>query len=65
MRIILILFLVAIIYSLASGLYYLTNDQQDSGRLAKALTWRIGLSIGLFLLLIIGGMMGWITPGQL
>lgn len=65
MRFILILFLLAIIYSLGSGLYYLTRDQQDSGRLAKALAWRIGLSVALFAFLIVAGLMGWITPGQL
>ncbi|MEM7763548.1 MAG: twin transmembrane helix small protein [Pseudomonadota bacterium] len=65
MRFVLILFLLAIIYSLGSGLYYLTNDQQDSGRLAKSLTWRIGLSVALFAFLIIAGLLGWITPGEL
>ena len=65
MKFILLLFLLGIIYSLGSGLYYLTNDQQDSGRLAKSLTWRIGLSLGLFVLLVVAGLMGWIEPGNL
>jgi hypothetical protein len=30
--------------------------------MVKALTWRIGLSVGLFVLLIVGYYLGWITP---
>ncbi|MEL7309864.1 MAG: twin transmembrane helix small protein [Pseudomonadota bacterium] len=63
MRIIVLLVLAAIILSLGSGLYYLTRDQMDSGRLLRALTWRIGLSVLLFGGLLVAGAMGWITPG--
>ena len=64
MRIIIILLLLGIIYSLASGLFYLNRGKDDSGRLAKALTWRIALSVVLFASLIIAGIMGWVEPGQ-
>jgi hypothetical protein len=30
--------------------------------MVRALTWRIGLSIGLLLLMLVAGRMGWITP---
>lgn len=65
MRIVVLLVLAAIIVSLGSGLYYLTRDQMDSGRLLRALTWRIALSVLLFGGLIVAGFMGWITPGEL
>ena len=59
--VILIVFL-GIIASLASGLYYLVNDRGDSRRTLRALTLRIGLSVGLFafLMLLIG--LGVIKP---
>ncbi|MEL6868492.1 MAG: twin transmembrane helix small protein [Pseudomonadota bacterium] len=65
MRIIVVLLLLAIIASLGSGLYHLTRDQQNSGGLVRALTWRIALSVALFVFLIMAGVMGWIEPGAL
>jgi hypothetical protein len=34
----------------------------DSRKMVKALTWRISLSVGLFVLLIVAYYEGWITP---
>ncbi|MCB1788675.1 MAG: twin transmembrane helix small protein [Gammaproteobacteria bacterium] len=55
-KIIIVLVFFGIIASLASGLYYLVNDKGESRRTLRALTVRIGLSIGLFafLMLLIG-----------
>lgn len=60
MRIIVILFLVFIIGSLASALYFLYHDRSQSTRTIKALTLRVGLSIGLFVLLMAGYRFGFI-----
>ncbi len=57
-----ILFLLAIFFSLGSALYYLMRDQGKSDRIVKALSWRIGLSLLLFVLLFIAFALGWITP---
>ena len=54
--------LLAILWSLGSALYYMSRGQGDSGRMLRALTWRIGLSLGLFILLLIAGRAGWIVP---
>lgn len=54
MRIVVILFLVLIVGSLASAGYYLVRDKGGSDRTVKALTVRISLSIALFLLLMAG-----------
>lgn len=62
MKLLVLLILGGIIVSLGSGLFYLVSDKGDSGRLAKALTWRIGLSVALFALLIVAGLNGWIAP---
>ena len=61
MRIIVILFIIVILASLASALYYMVKDRGTGERMAKALTIRIALSIALFLLLLIGFHTGLIT----
>jgi len=38
------------------------NDKDKSTRMARSLTIRIILSVFLFILLLIGYSMGWITP---
>lgn len=53
-RIIVIALLVVIVGSLASALWFLMRDKGTSERTVKALTVRISLSIGLFLLLMAG-----------
>lgn len=62
---IVILFLLSIFFSLGSALYYLVREKGDSNRIVKALTWRIGLSFVLFILLFIAFAMGWIAPHSL
>ena len=64
MKLVMLLVLGAIIYSLGSGLYYLNNDK-GSAKVARALTWRIGLSIALLLFLLFGAQMGWISPNAI
>jgi hypothetical protein len=60
---IVIAFLMIILYSLGSGLFYLVRDKKnDSYRVVKALTWRIALSLLLFALLFLAFALGWITP---
>lgn len=58
---IIVLALVALIFvSLASGLYYLIKDRGTSERTVKALTWRVALSVALFVLLMAGYYLGFI-----
>lgn len=52
-KVVIVVAFFGIIASLASGLFYLVNDKGDSRRTLRALTMRIGLSIGLFLFLMI------------
>lgn len=60
-----IVLLFIVIYCLGSGLYYLVREGQGSRNLAKALTWRISLSLFVFMLLFVGYFFGWITPHAL
>jgi TRAP-type C4-dicarboxylate transport system permease large subunit len=61
---ILIILLGFIFFSLGSALYFLVHDKKSSNRSVKALTWRILLSLLLFLILMLAYAMGWITPHQ-
>lgn len=62
MRILVIGLLLAIVASLGSALFQLSRDRGDSKKMVRALTLRVALSIGLFLLLMISYWAGWITP---
>jgi hypothetical protein len=61
MRILAILFLVFIVGSLFSALYFLIRDKGQGERAVKALTVRITLSVILFALLMLGIYTGVIT----
>lgn len=61
MRIIVILFIVVILASLGSALYYMIRDRGTTERTVKALTLRIALSAALFLILMLGFYTGVIT----
>lgn len=54
--------LLIILFNLGSGLYYLLRDKGKSERTVKALTWRIGLSLLLFILLFVAFALGLIQP---
>lgn len=62
MKVVVVVMLLGILGSLASGLVFLLRDQRGSERTARALTVRITISICLFLLLLAGYGLGWITP---
>lgn len=55
-------FLILIVYNLGAGLYYMLVDRSQSDRTVNALTRRIGLSVLLILLLLIGIATGLIQP---
>ncbi len=61
-KIIIVLLLIAILISLASGMFFLVNDRGESNRTVTSLTVRIALSIALFLMLIVGYFTGLIQP---
>jgi hypothetical protein len=61
LKILVILFLVFIVGSLLSALYFLVTDRGRSERMARALTFRVVLSVVLFALLMLGHYFGFIT----
>ena len=57
--------LLLILISLGKALYHLTSSKpEDSSKMVKALAWRIGLSVALFVLLLVAYYCGWITPAH-
>lgn len=61
-KIIVVLFLLAIIGSLFSGLFFLMKDKGTSERTVRALTVRVSLSVLLFILLMIAFATGVLQP---
>ena len=54
--------MLVILISLASGLIFLVRDQGKTKRCVKAMTWRISISLTLFIFLILAYSLGWISP---
>jgi len=55
--------LVLILISLGKALFHLSSPREDDGKkMVTALAWRIGLSVALFVLLIVAYYNGWIEP---
>ena len=52
-RILIFCLLAAILASLGTAFYHLSTGKGDSNKMLRALTWRIALSIALFVLLMI------------
>lgn len=63
MKIAVLLILLLILASLGQALFFLVRDQGRGDRTVRALTWRIGLSLMLFLCLMAGFWLGWIPAG--
>lgn len=63
-NLLIVLMILAIIGSLGSALFYLVQDRGGSDRTVRALTIRITLSVVLFLLVMLAGALGIITPNS-
>lgn len=61
-RLIVIAVLVTIVGFLGSALFQLARSERDPQKMLRALTWRIALSVALFLTLVVLWQMGLIRP---
>jgi Protein of unknown function (DUF2909) len=61
-KILIVIILFAIVGSRGSALFHLSSGKGDSKKMARALTIRVGLSLALFVLLIVAYYNGLITP---
>jgi len=59
---VIIIFLIVILYSLASAFVFMVRDKGEGERTLHRLMWRIGLSLFLLLLLYVMFQLGWIQP---
>jgi cytochrome bd-type quinol oxidase subunit 2 len=64
-KVLIVVVLVAIVASLGNALFHLASGKGDSRKMARALTIRVGLSVALFVLLMIAWYSGIIAPHSL
>lgn len=70
MKIVMVVMLVLVVAALGSaGLFMLKRPKDGEGgedrRMARALALRVGLSVALFLFVLLSWTMGWVRPGGL
>jgi cytochrome bd-type quinol oxidase subunit 2 len=63
-KVLIVVMLVAIVASLGSALFHLSSRRGDSRRMFRSLALRVGLSVSLFILLMIAWSLGLISPHQ-
>lgn len=62
MKELMVIALLAVVVSLGQALFAMASGPQNSGRVLKALTVRISISVALFILLMVSWKLGWIEP---
>ena len=62
---IIVILLLMILVSLGQALYHMVRKDRNPDGVVNSLTYRIGLSVLLFALIILGSFMGSITPHPL
>src|SRR5580698_3612201 len=62
MKPLIVLTLIAIVASLGKALFSMSSGPEHSARVVQALSWRIGLSVALFVSLVLSYHLGWIAP---
>jgi hypothetical protein len=65
MKPIIVLTLLAIVVSLGKALFSMSSGPEHAARVVQALSWRIGLSVALFVSLLLSYHLGWIAPNTL
>lgn len=58
-KLLVVVFLAFIVWNLFAALFHMVSKTQADGRMVRALSWRIGLSIVLLAILGAGHYMGW------
>lgn len=64
-KVIILITMFVILGALATSLIFLVRDDGQKKRSFKALGWRIGVSLSLFIFLFIAFSLGWIAPHSL
>ena len=61
-KVLVLLLLLAIVASLAKAMFHMSSGAAQSAQTVQALSWRIGLSLALFLILMAGAYLHLISP---
>ncbi len=61
-KILIVVAFLAVLYNLGAALFHMMTDKGQSSKMARSLTWRIGLSVALILLVVLGIFTGVIEP---
>jgi predicted acyltransferase len=61
-KIALVIMLFVVIFNLGQALFFMMSDKGQSNRTVWALTRRIGLSLVLILMIVVGIWAGWLHP---
>ncbi len=62
LKLILVVLLILVVYNLFSSFYYLMSSKGQNLEVVRRLTWRIGLSLLAFSIVMIAYMMGLLRP---
>lgn len=62
---IIVVLLLMILVSLGKALYHMVRKERNPDGVVNSLTYRIALSVLLFVLIVVGSYMGWVTPHAL
>ena len=63
-KILIIFALLTILYALGSSFYFLLRDKGEGTRTVRRLSWRVGLSVLLLVLIYAAMAAGWLQPGS-
>jgi hypothetical protein len=63
-KVVIAVLMIGVVVSLGQALFAMSSGPDESGRVVRALTWRISLSIVAFGLLMLGWYLGIIEPNQ-
>ena len=61
-KVVVLVLLGLIVTSLGKALFHMSSSPEDSAKMVQALTFRIGLSVALFIVLFIAWYAGALTP---
>ena len=62
MKELMVIALLIVVVSLGQALFAMASGPQNSGRVLKALTIRISVSVALFIAMMLAWRFGWISP---
>lgn len=62
MKILVAIAFILILASLGSALFYMMRDKGTTNKTVRSLALRVGLSVALFIFILVAHYMGWIQP---